>query len=92
MKVINEQELVQRFDRLNALFRDDGSTALREYKQWMRDIITLCATEEKTMDAIKAVKILQDYCEGKYCGECAINKWCKPLRNGYEYTPENWNI
>ena len=91
MKVIIEQELVQRFDRLNALFRDDGSTALREYKHWMRDIITLCATEKK-VDAIKAIKILQEYCAGRDCVECAINKWCKPLRNDYEYTPENWNI
>lgn len=91
MKIIIEQELIQRFDRLNALFRDDGSTALREYKHWIRDIITLCATEEK-VDEKKAIKILQEYCAGMDCVECAIKTWCKPLSYEDIYTPDMWDI
>lgn len=98
MTTIDKQELTQRLDRLDTLFRDDDSEALKEYKQWVRDIIRLCASEKvgavEEADAIKALKTIQNYCEhipiAKCNKDCVIKGWCNNFKT--EDLPMNWGI
>lgn len=97
MSKIDKQELTQRLDRLDALFRNDGSDALKEYKQWVRDIIKICTTEKveevEGADAIKALKTIHDYCRNMPvwdCNRCAINGWCDNFKT--EDLPMEWGI
>lgn len=74
---INKQELVQRLDRLDALFRYDESAALKEYKQWIRDLINLCTITQQAEKLREAIKLLHDFCDNTYrCEKCSIKDWC----------------
>ena len=60
---INKQKLTQKLDRLDALFHDDESAALREYKQWVRDLINLCTNTQQEEELREAIKLLHEFCD-----------------------------
>lgn len=88
---INKQELTQRLDRLDALFRDDESAALKEYKQWIRDLINLCTITQQAEEPRKAIKLLHDFCDNTHlCEECSMQSWCD--KHCPTHLPCEWEV